>query len=56
MANATISQIKVGNNTYDICDVTARNFTPIGEKIYPVGSIYLSLNDTTPATLFGFGT
>ena len=25
MSNATISQIKVGNTTYDICDVTARN-------------------------------
>lgn len=56
MANATISQIKVGNNTYDICDVTARDFTSIGEKIYPIGSIYLSLNDTNPSILFGFGT
>ena len=56
MANATISQIKVGNNTYDICDVAARDFTPIGEKIYPVGSIYLSIIATSPAILFGFGT
>lgn len=56
MANASISQIKVGNITYDICDVIARDFTPIGEKIYPIGSIYLSLNDTNPSILFGFGT
>ena len=25
MANDTISQLKIGNTTYDICDITARN-------------------------------
>nr|DAH32126.1 MAG TPA: baseplate wedge protein [Caudoviricetes sp.] len=35
----TISKIKVGGTTYDIA--------------YPVGSIYLSVNSTSPANLFG---
>ena len=36
---SAISKIKVGGTTYDIA--------------YPVGSIYLSVNDTSPAELFG---
>lgn len=36
---STISKIKVGGTTYDIA--------------YPVGSIYLSVNETSPAELFG---
>lgn len=36
---STISKIKVGGTTYDIA--------------YPVGSIYLSVNDTSPAEIFG---
>lgn len=36
---STISKIKVGGTTYDIA--------------YPVGSIYLSVNNTSPAELFG---
>lgn len=36
---SAISKIKVGGTTYDIA--------------YPVGSIYLSVNDTSPAKLFG---
>lgn len=36
---STISKIKVGGTTYDIA--------------YPVGSIYLSVSDTSPAELFG---
>ena len=36
---STIGKIKVGGTTYDIA--------------YPVGSIYLSVNDTSPAELFG---
>lgn len=35
----TVSKIKVGGTTYDIA--------------YPVGSIYLSVNNTSPAELFG---
>ena len=35
----TIGKVKVGGTTYDIA--------------YPVGSIYLSVNDTSPAELFG---
>ena len=35
MANATISQIKVGNTTYDICDAVSRNFNEQSKiKIY----------------------
>ena len=26
------------------------------EKVYPIGSIYMSINNTSPAALFGFGT
>ena len=37
---STISKIKVGGTTYDITN-------------YPVGSIYMSANDTSPAELFG---
>lgn len=37
---STISKIKVGGTIYDITN-------------YPVGSIYLSVNDTSPAELFG---
>lgn len=36
---STIGKIKVGGTTYDIA--------------YPVGSIYLSVNNTSPAELFG---
>ena len=36
---STIGKIKVGGTIYDIA--------------YPVGSIYLSVNDTSPAELFG---
>lgn len=36
---STIGKIKVGGTTYDIA--------------YPIGSIYLSVNDTSPAELFG---
>ena len=36
---STISKIKVGGTTYDIA--------------YPIGSIYLSVNETSPAELFG---
>ena len=37
---STISKIKVGGTIYDITN-------------YPVGSIYLSVNDTSPAEFFG---
>lgn len=77
MPNPTISQIKVGDVTYDICDPVARtaaeaaqqsggsgsgsgssgvDLATVMNKVYPVGSIYLSLTATNPRTLFGVGT
>lgn len=35
---------------------TARDNIDIFNYVYPVGAIYLSVNSTNPATLFGFGT
>lgn len=53
---STISQLNINGKNYDIMDANARaSIETIGEKLYPVGSIYLSLNNTNPATLFGFG-
>lgn len=54
-------KITVGDcTTGDIVagDITAKNVTPtnitgIANLIYPVGSIYMSVNSTSPATLFG---
>lgn len=51
------------NNLSDVADVpTARKNLGIStlketlQAIYPVGAIYISTNETSPATLFGFGT
>lgn len=33
-----------------------KNGSNIFDLIYPIGSIYMSMNDTSPATLFGVGT
>lgn len=41
---STISKIKVGGTIYDIVRTL---------DAYPVGSIYLSVNETSPAELFG---
>lgn len=54
---ADVSQLEVNGTTYNICDATARDsLSHVAEVIYPVGSIYMSTNSTSPATLFGFGT
>jgi hypothetical protein len=48
LTNKTLSTGSVIN-----ADVT---ITEVLKKTYPVGSIYISILDTNPATLFGFGT
>lgn len=54
---ADVSQLEVNGTTYNICDATARDsLSHVAEVIYPVGSIYMSTNSISPATLFGFGT
>lgn len=46
MANATISQIKVGNTTYDICDAVSRNFNEQSKiKIYNRSNTFSVLID-----------
>lgn len=47
MANNTISQIEINSETYDILDANT------SLRIYPIGSIYMSVNSTSPSTLFG---
>ncbi len=42
-----------GNLTINTLSVGSINKTPIVDIIYPVGSIYMSINATNPGTLFG---
>ena len=44
----------IDNFNYNVvyCDKDVSNFKAIADKIYPVGSIYLSSNNTDPGTLF----
>lgn len=55
---ADISKITMPNGvTYDIKDTVARQGGGGGgltiDDVYPVGSIYMSVNSTSPSTLFG---
>lgn len=43
----TISQIQIGSNVYDILDVH------ILDRVYPIGSIYMSVNNVSPETFLG---
>lgn len=50
MADYTIDRIKFGDNTYRLTDARVDS---IVDLVYPVGSVYMSVNSTSPATLFG---
>lgn len=45
--------IKLKNNTYWDTKGIAHNNKLLSDILYPVGSIYMSVNNTSPATLFG---
>lgn len=47
--------LKIGNGFSRFTDLP--NLLAVSlSKIYPIGSVYLSVNKTNPADLFGFGT
>ena len=45
--------IKLKNNTYWDSKGITHNKKLLSDILYPVGSIYMSVNNTNPATLFG---
>ena len=45
--------IKLKNNIYLDSSSISHNRKKLSDIIYPIGSIYLSVNSTSPATLFG---
>lgn len=47
IGGATINSGSIGSDT---------NVVEVLKKVYPVGSIYISVTSTNPATVFGFGT
>lgn len=51
--NGSITNI---NNSIASINNAIPSITSIMSTVYPVGSIYMSVNGTSPATLFGFGT
>ena len=53
-ANQTMQELSAKNEALEKKDTSLQNqITKYWETIYPVGHIYLSLSDTSPATLFG---
>lgn len=50
MADYTINKIAYAGNTYTLNDGRVDS---IVDLVYPVGSVYMSVNSTSPATLFG---
>lgn len=53
-ANQTMKELSAKNEALEKKDTSLQNqITKYWETIYPVGHIYLSLSDTSPATLFG---
>lgn len=49
MASIKLSDIKI-NNGSGFADITVDK---LGLDCYPIGSVYMSINDTSPASLFG---
>ena len=45
--------IDIGEHDVDVNGEIKRNGVPIVELLYPIGSIYMAVNDISPATIFG---
>ena len=52
MANPTLSQIKVGQTTYDICDVTARDSISQINQIYTTTVTLSNITFQTPPNIY----
>lgn len=57
MANPTLSQIKVGQTTYDICDATARDsISQTNNSVSQINNFISGFGTTAPGTILWSGT